>query len=62
MLVNNMGIFEPEPFEESPDADWLWFFETNVISGVRLTRHYLATAAWHAARPCGFLPRRSSRI
>ncbi|WZP00591.1 SDR family NAD(P)-dependent oxidoreductase [Isosphaeraceae bacterium EP7] len=42
ILVNNMGIFEPKAFEEIPDADWLRFFETNVMSGVRLTRHYLA--------------------
>ena len=41
ILVNNMGIFEPKPFEEIGDADWLRFFETNVMSGVRLTRHYL---------------------
>jgi NAD(P)-dependent dehydrogenase (short-subunit alcohol dehydrogenase family) len=41
VLVNNLGIFEPKPFEEIPDADWLRFFETNVMSGVRLTRHYL---------------------
>jgi NAD(P)-dependent dehydrogenase (short-subunit alcohol dehydrogenase family) len=41
ILVNNLGIFEPKPFEEIPDADWLRFFETNVMSGVRLTRHYL---------------------
>ncbi|HVO44736.1 MAG TPA: SDR family oxidoreductase, partial [Steroidobacteraceae bacterium] len=41
ILVNNMGIFEPKPFEEIPDADWLRFFEANVLSGVRLSRHYL---------------------
>ncbi len=41
ILVNNMGIFEPKPFDEIPDADWLRFFETNVLSGVRLTRQYL---------------------
>ncbi len=41
ILVNNLGIFEPKPFEEIPDDDWLRFFETNVMSGVRLTRHYL---------------------
>ena len=41
ILVNNMGIFEPKPFEEIPDADWMRFFESNVMSGVRLTRHYL---------------------
>ena len=42
ILVNNLGIFEIKPFLEIPDADWLRFFETNVLSGVRLTRHYLA--------------------
>jgi NAD(P)-dependent dehydrogenase (short-subunit alcohol dehydrogenase family) len=41
VLVNNMGIFEPVPFERITDADWLRFFETNVLSGVRLTRHYV---------------------
>jgi NAD(P)-dependent dehydrogenase (short-subunit alcohol dehydrogenase family) len=41
VLVNNMGIFEPKPFESIPDADWLRFFEANVMSGVRLSRHYL---------------------
>jgi NAD(P)-dependent dehydrogenase (short-subunit alcohol dehydrogenase family) len=41
ILVNNLGIFEPKPFEEIPDEDWLRFFEVNVMSGVRLTRHYL---------------------
>lgn len=41
VLVNNVGIFEPKPFEEIPDADWLRFFETNVLSGVRMARHYI---------------------
>ncbi|MFO0580450.1 MAG: SDR family oxidoreductase [Polyangia bacterium] len=41
ILVNNAGIFEPKPFLEIPDADWLRFFEVNVMSGVRLTRAYL---------------------
>lgn len=41
ILVNNMGIFEPKPFEEIADEEWFDFFETNVMSGVRLTRHYL---------------------
>lgn len=41
ILVNNVGIFEPKPFAEISDADWLRFFETNVMSGVRLARHYL---------------------
>jgi len=42
VLVNNVGIFEPKPFEQIPDEDWLRFFETNVLSGVRLARHYVA--------------------
>ena len=41
VLVNNVGIFDPRPFEEIPDEDWLRFFETNVMSGVRLARHYV---------------------
>jgi NAD(P)-dependent dehydrogenase (short-subunit alcohol dehydrogenase family) len=41
ILVNNMGIFEPVPFERITDADWMRFFETNVLSGVRLSRHYV---------------------
>lgn len=41
ILVNNVGIFEPKAFEDIPDADWLRFFEVNVMSGVRLSRHYL---------------------
>ena len=42
VLVNNVGIFEPKPFAEIPDADWYRLFEINVMSGVRLARHYLA--------------------
>lgn len=41
VLVNNVGIFEPKPFADIPDADWFRFFEVNVMSGVRLSRHYL---------------------
>ncbi len=41
ILVNNLGIFEPKPFEQIPDADWRRFFEVNVLSGVRLSRAYL---------------------
>lgn len=41
ILVNNLGIFEPKPFAEIPDGDWLRMFEANVLSGVRLSRHYL---------------------
>jgi NAD(P)-dependent dehydrogenase (short-subunit alcohol dehydrogenase family) len=41
VLVNNLGVFEPKPFETIPDADWLRLFEVNVMSGVRLSRAYL---------------------
>src|ERR1017187_4578594 len=41
ILVNNLGIFEPKPFEQIPDADWQRIFEVNVMSGVRLSRAYL---------------------
>jgi NAD(P)-dependent dehydrogenase (short-subunit alcohol dehydrogenase family) len=41
ILVNNLGIFEPKPFEEIPDDDWMRFFEVNVLSGVRLARLFL---------------------
>lgn len=38
ILVNNLGIFEPKPFEDIPDEDWQRFFDVNVLSGVRLSR------------------------
>jgi NAD(P)-dependent dehydrogenase (short-subunit alcohol dehydrogenase family) len=38
ILINNLGIFEPKPFEDIPDADWMRFFEINVLSGIRLAR------------------------
>jgi NAD(P)-dependent dehydrogenase (short-subunit alcohol dehydrogenase family) len=41
ILVNNLGIFEPKPFEDIPDEEWRRFFEVNVLSGVRLSRAYL---------------------
>jgi NAD(P)-dependent dehydrogenase (short-subunit alcohol dehydrogenase family) len=41
VLVNNVGIFEPKPFAEIPDEDWYRLFEINVMSGIRLARHYL---------------------
>ena len=42
ILVNNMGIFEPKAFGQISDADWMRFFEANVLSGIRLARHYVA--------------------
>ena len=41
ILVNNLGIFEPKPFEQIPDEDWLRLFDVNVMSGVRLSRAYV---------------------
>jgi Dehydrogenases with different specificities (related to short-chain alcohol dehydrogenases) len=40
ILVNNVGIFEPKPFEQISDAEWEKFFAVNVMSGVRLSRAY----------------------
>ena len=40
VLVNNAGVFAPVAFEDIPDAEWTRFFETNVMSGVRLARHH----------------------
>lgn len=41
ILINNLGIFEPVEYFDIPDEDWFKLFETNIMSGVRLTRHYL---------------------
>ena len=41
ILVNNLGIYESLGFFEETDADWLRIFEVNILSGVRLSRHYL---------------------
>ncbi len=41
ILVNNLGIFEARPALEIADDEWRRYFETNVLAGVRLTRHYL---------------------
>ncbi|MBV9390479.1 MAG: SDR family oxidoreductase [Verrucomicrobia bacterium] len=41
VLVNNLGIFAPQTFEQITDEDWVRFFEVNVLSGIRLARYYL---------------------
>jgi NAD(P)-dependent dehydrogenase (short-subunit alcohol dehydrogenase family) len=41
ILVNNLGIYERKPFFDIPDEDWERFFQTNVMSGVRLSRGYM---------------------
>jgi len=40
ILVNNAGVYSATPVFEIPDAEWLRFFEVNVLSGVRLARHH----------------------
>jgi len=40
ILVNNAGVFEIKDASDIPDEDWQRLFATNVLSGVRLTRHY----------------------
>jgi NAD(P)-dependent dehydrogenase (short-subunit alcohol dehydrogenase family) len=41
ILVNNLGVYEPKPFEQITDDDWHAIIEVNFMSGVRLSRHYL---------------------
>ena len=52
ILVNNLGIYEAVGFFDETDADWLRLFEVNIMSGVRLSRHYLR----------GMLERNAGRI
>lgn len=41
ILINNLGIYEAKPFSDITDQDWLHIFNVNVMSGIRLSRHYL---------------------
>lgn len=41
ILVNNLGTAVPRDFLDTTDEDWLAIFQTNVMSGVRMARHYL---------------------
>jgi NAD(P)-dependent dehydrogenase (short-subunit alcohol dehydrogenase family) len=41
IVVNNLSVFAPVPFDEIGDDEWSRVWETNVMSGVRLSRHYL---------------------
>jgi NAD(P)-dependent dehydrogenase (short-subunit alcohol dehydrogenase family) len=41
ILVNNVGTYQAKPFDELSDEDWISLFNINVMSGVRLSRHYL---------------------
>jgi len=42
VLVNNLGVYEPKPFEQITDDDWHAIIEVNFMSGVRLSRHYMS--------------------
>ena len=52
ILVNNLGIYEAIGFFDETDEAWHKLFEINIMSGVRLARHYLS----------GMLKRNSGRI
>jgi len=41
ILINNLGIYEAVGFFDETDEAWLRLFEVNILSGVRLSRHYL---------------------
>ena len=43
ILINNLGVYEPKSFEDIADEDWAAIIETNFMSGVRLSHHYLPT-------------------
>ncbi|HWV08609.1 SDR family NAD(P)-dependent oxidoreductase [Pseudomonas sp.] len=49
VLINNLGIFNPQDFFDTPDSEWQRFFDVNVMSGVRLSRAYapgMVTRGW----------------
>jgi NAD(P)-dependent dehydrogenase (short-subunit alcohol dehydrogenase family) len=49
ILVNNLGIYERKNFFAIEDADWMRYFEVNVLSGVRFARQYtrdMAAKGW----------------
>lgn len=41
ILVNNAGIYEPQDFYSTDDETWERYWQTNVMSGVRLARALL---------------------
>jgi NAD(P)-dependent dehydrogenase (short-subunit alcohol dehydrogenase family) len=43
ILINNLGIFEPKEFKDISEKEWLHMFNVNVMSGVRLSQHYLSS-------------------
>jgi NAD(P)-dependent dehydrogenase (short-subunit alcohol dehydrogenase family) len=45
ILVNNLGIYERKAFHDIEDAEWMRYFEVNVLSGVRFARRYAKAMA-----------------
>lgn len=41
ILINNLGIYEAVGFFDETDEAWQKLFDANIMSGVRLSRHYL---------------------
>ncbi|MCY0918994.1 SDR family NAD(P)-dependent oxidoreductase [Streptomyces sp. H27-G5] len=41
VLVNNLGIFGSLPALEIPDDEWRRYFDMNVLTAIRMIRHYL---------------------
>ena len=61
ILVNNLGIYKRQGFFETPDEDWMHFYEVNVLSGIRFARAYgqaMRARGWgrirRRARRCSF--------
>ncbi|MGI5447733.1 SDR family NAD(P)-dependent oxidoreductase [Streptomyces sp. CA-243310] len=41
VLVNNLGIFGSMPALDIPDDEWRRYFDINVLTAIRMIRHYL---------------------
>ncbi|MBV8649468.1 SDR family oxidoreductase [Paludibacterium sp.] len=49
ILINNLGIYQTQDFFTIDDTEWERFFQVNVLSAVRLSRHYapgMAKRGW----------------
>lgn len=49
ILINNVGIFGPQDFFDTPDEVWSRYFDVNVLTGVRMARAYapgMVEKAW----------------
>src|SRR5471030_2392697 len=45
VLVNSLGIYGRKAAFEITDEEWRHFFEVNVMSGIRFSRHYASGMA-----------------